>query len=249
MVSLVSPISNYDQGVQQAKSNPLYPEYKSSGKHGLQPLSSGIHLAINSQPVTFADKMVKAAGMLANIISSDATVDLPDLVSQDAALQQPDQTQQQGQGQAGYKTANIGMGGGQGRVSAQWLYQSLRGQGIPPVAAAALVAIAGRESGYRSDAYNGNRGTGDDSLGLFQINLLDGGWTSTLQKNGMSDPRNQLLTPEGSVMGAAILYNTSGLTPWGGYKGVPWQNGTDLAAAAAASGGEVSVDELANYHG
>jgi hypothetical protein len=124
------------------------------------------------------------------------------------------------------------------------LYKALLAAGLPPTAAAAFVSIAGRESGYNTSAHNGNRGTGDDSYGLFQINLLNGGWTSFLKAHGLSNPAKDLTTLEGSVKAAAAIYASSGLHPWGGYKGVPWWNGTNLDAGAAASGGQVTTADM-----
>lgn len=126
--------------------------------------------------------------------------------------------------------------GAAGAVDPHALYQALKAQGLDPVHAAALVAIAGRESSYVPTAHNGNAGTGDDSWGLFQINKLGGQhsqWTS-----------QQLSTLEGSAQAAADLVKSGGLTPWGPYKGVSWATGTNLDAAAAATGGEVTPEQL-----
>lgn len=140
-----------------------------------------------------------------------------------------------------------GAGGGsvtQGDVSPQQLYAALTAAGLPPNAAAAFVSIAGRESGYNTAAHNDNASTGDDSLGLFQVNLLNGGWTDFLKAHGMADPRSELTTLEGSVKAAAAIYGSSGLHPWGGYKGMPWWYSTDLDVGASASGGAVSVADM-----
>lgn len=133
---------------------------------------------------------------------------------------------------------------GKGNVNPTQLYGALTAAGLPPTAAAAFVSIAGRESSYNTGAFNGNAGTGDKSYGLFQINLLNGGWTSFLQAHGLADPAKDLLTEDGAVRAAAAIYGSSGLHPWGGYKGMPWWNGTNLDAGAAASGGQVTVDDL-----
>lgn len=126
--------------------------------------------------------------------------------------------------------------GSSGKVDPASLYAMLKAQGLDPVHAAALVAIAGRESGYDPAAFNGDRSTGDESYGLFQINKL-GGMHS--QWSG-----DELKTVEGAVSAAATLVEQSGLHPWGGYKGVSWSRGTDLDAAAAATSGEVTVGQL-----
>lgn len=123
-----------------------------------------------------------------------------------------------------------------GSVDPKTLYQQLKAQGLDPIHAAALVAIAGRESGYRADAHNGNASTGDNSYGLFQINLL-GGMHSQFSPEMLS-------TAGGSVQAAASLVKSGGLQPWGGYKGAAWSQGTNLQAASDATGGEVTVGQL-----
>lgn len=144
-------------------------------------------------------------------------------------------------GSGGSQGANMT---GKGNVNPTQLYGALTAAGLPPAAAAAFVSIAGRESGYNTGAFNGNAGTGDKSYGLFQINLLGGGWTNFLQAHGIANPAQDLLTEEGAVRAAAAIYGASGLHPWGGYKGVPWWNGTNLDAGAQASGGAVTVQDL-----
>lgn len=134
--------------------------------------------------------------------------------------------------------------GGKGNVSPNKLYADLTAAGLPPAAAAAFVSIAGRESGYNTGAFNGNAKTGDKSYGLFQVNLLGGGWGPFLQAHGMSDPATQLLTEQGSVQAAAAIYGSSGLHAWGAYKGQPWWTGTNLQAGADASGGAVTPADM-----
>lgn len=133
---------------------------------------------------------------------------------------------------------------GKGNVAPAQLYGALTAAGLPPTAAAAFVSIAGRESGYNTGAFNGNASTGDKSYGLFQINLLGGGWTDFLKAHGLADPATDLTTLQGSVKAAAAIYASSGLHPWGGYKGVPWWNGTNLDAGAQASGGAVTTADM-----
>lgn len=133
---------------------------------------------------------------------------------------------------------------GKGNVSPKQLYSALTAAGLPPAAAAAFVSIAGRESNYNTNAFNGNARTGDQSYGLFQVNLLGGGWTNFLKAHGMSDPTSQLRTLQGSVQAAAAIYGNSGLHSWGAYKGQPWWQGTNLDAGAQASGGQVTTQDM-----
>lgn len=55
-----------------------------------------------------------------------------------------------------------------------WLKAVLREAGFEGKALKEAWAIAMRESTGRPTAHNGNRNTGDNSYGLFQINMIDG---------------------------------------------------------------------------
>jgi hypothetical protein len=110
---------------------------------------------------------------------------------------------------------------------------------VDPLHAAALTAIAGRESSYDASAHNDNPKTGDNSFGLFQINKLGG------MHSQWSD--ESLLSVGGSLDAGAELVKSGGLQPWGGYKGVPWWHGVSdqlLSDAVNASGGQVTLEQL-----
>ena len=83
-----------------------------------------------------------------------------------------------------------------------------------------MVAIAMRESGGRSNAFNGDHTTGDKSYGLWQINMLGAMGPARAKAFGISD-YDQLYDPLTNAKAAFTLYQQSGnkLTPWGGYKG------------------------------
>lgn len=132
-----------------------------------------------------------------------------------------------------------GAPGAGGRAEPSALYAALVAAGLDPTHAAAFVAVAGRESNYDVGAHNGNAGTGDDSYGLFQINLLGG-------MHSQYSPE-MLTTVDGAAQAAAEMFQTSGTHPWGPYKGVSWLAGTEdhWATASAASGGQVSVQQIA----
>lgn len=96
-------------------------------------------------------------------------------------------------------------------------------------------AIARRESSGRPEAHNGNAATGDDSYGLFQLNVL-GSLRARLATWGLSSPA-QLYDPATNVRAAYQLWQSSGWRPWGGYKaawGFDPFHGTNLEAARAA---------------
>lgn len=81
---------------------------------------------------------------------------------------------------------------------------------------ATAVAIALRESNLNPGAFNGNKATGDESYGLFQINLL-GSLRSRLQSFGLTDPQ-QLLDPAANARAAYQMYKQSGFHAWLGYR-------------------------------
>lgn len=99
------------------------------------------------------------------------------------------------------------------------------------------VAISKRESGWNSGAHNPNRSTGDDSYGLFQINMMDKLGESRRPWFGIS--RNEdLFDPMINVSAAKKLYESGkeakgdGWYHWGGYKGMAGNYSTNMAEAA-----------------
>ena len=124
-------------------------------------------------------------------------------------------------------------------MSAEEVAQLLYGVGFRGDDLVSMVAIAGRESGYRPEAHRTNadpaKMVGD--FGLFQINYIND--TPQLrQAIGLTD-RSQLLDPEMNAKAAHYLYERAGLKPWtagpGGWRpdGDPTY-GTDVEAARAA---------------
>lgn len=78
-------------------------------------------------------------------------------------------------------------------------------------------AIVMRESNCRSHAYNGNHKTGDNSYGIFQINMIEEVGDSRREKFGMVS-NAMLLDP---VTNAQIAYYMSkGGTDWSAWKGM-----------------------------
>lgn len=78
-------------------------------------------------------------------------------------------------------------------------------------------AIVMRESNCRSHAYNGNVKTGDNSYGIFQINMIEDVGDSRREKFGMVS-NAMLLDP---VTNAQIAYYMSkGGTDWSAWKGM-----------------------------
>lgn len=124
---------------------------------------------------------------------------------------------------------------------AQLAYQA----GFRGDALTTIVAIAKRESGYNPSAYNGNAGTGDNSVGLTQINLIGDllpARGKILQQLGYNvDPNNaaqvrKALEDPLTNLKVAYVLSSSGTNfyPWGGYKGQDPTYATDIPAARTA---------------
>lgn len=119
-------------------------------------------------------------------------------------------------------------------------------------------AIAMAESGGRANAHNGNASTGDNSYGLFQINMLGAMGPARLKQYGLSS-NNDLFD---ALTNAKVAYKMSkGGTNWG-----PWSTYTNGAykkyygGSSATVGGTgsalgeavtpgLSDDELASQYG
>jgi cell wall-associated NlpC family hydrolase len=124
-------------------------------------------------------------------------------------------------------------------MSPEEVAQLLHGVGFRGEDLVSMVAIAGRESGYRPEAHRTNtdpeKMVGD--FGLFQINYIND-TPAFRQAIGLTD-RSQLLDPEMNAKAAHYLYERAGLKPWtagpGGWRpdGDPTY-GTDVEAARAA---------------
>lgn len=74
-----------------------------------------------------------------------------------------------------------------GQLKDKELEDVLKQAGFKGKALQVAFGIAKRESSGNSKAYNGNTGTGDNSYGLFQINLL-GSLASRVKQYGLSGP-------------------------------------------------------------
>jgi len=76
-----------------------------------------------------------------------------------------------------------------------------------------MLAISWRESRWNPKAYNGNRSTGDDSYGLFQINMLGDMGPKRAKDFGITDYK-ELFDPITNVKAARIMYGGGNLNPW-----------------------------------
>lgn len=109
-------------------------------------------------------------------------------------------------------------------------------------------AIALAESGGRSMAYNGNAKTGDDSYGLFQINMMNNDPNSPNMGNNRLKQLHlasnaALFNPETNVQAAYKISNKgTWFTPWSTYKSGAYVKYLDDAAKAGHLAGLPSYD-------
>lgn len=117
------------------------------------------------------------------------------------------------------------------------IYQAALAAGFNPSQAVTMTAIALAESSGNPTAHNPNRATGDDSYGLWQINMIDTLGPARRTQFGI-DNNDALYDPHTN---AAAAFKVSG----GGANFTPWTTFTSgaykshLAEAQAAAGGQV----------
>lgn len=103
------------------------------------------------------------------------------------------------------------------KLSDQELVALLKAVGFEGKALREAWAIAKKESTGRPLAHNGNASTGDNSYGLFQINMLGELGVARRAKFGL-DSNAELLNP---VVNAQIAYHMSGGgKDWSAWKGI-----------------------------
>lgn len=103
---------------------------------------------------------------------------------------------------------------------------------------AIMTAIAMAESGSNPRAHNPNASTGDNSYGLWQINMLGGMGPARRKALGLAS-NDQLLDPATNARAAYLIYKQQGLNAWSVYK-----HGTYaqyLGAATQAAGSPATV--------
>jgi hypothetical protein len=92
----------------------------------------------------------------------------------------------------------------------------LRRAGFPEAEVPLMVNIARRESGLRPGAHNPNRATGDNSFGLFQINMIDRLGPERLRQFAPLGVRRyeDLKDPWKNVQAAKLVRDRQGLGAW-----------------------------------
>lgn len=114
-------------------------------------------------------------------------------------------------------------------LSGRQVYDLATAAGFPPGDANTATQIAWAESGWKADAHNNNPNTGDNSYGLWQINLIvnsvnDG--NAIREKYGLAN-NDALKDPATNARVAYDFWRTRGFSPWsvynsGKYKEAPW---------------------------
>lgn len=111
------------------------------------------------------------------------------------------------------------------------IYTLALAQGLSPSAAKTAAAIAMAESGGNPRAHNGNAGTGDDSYGLWQINMLGALGPARRAQLGLSS-NDQLFDPVTNAKAMRMISSTgTNFQPWSVYKSGAYQKymGADVA--------------------
>lgn len=116
------------------------------------------------------------------------------------------------------------------------LIQTLQQAGFRGEALRTAYAVAMAESGGRATAHNPNASTGDNSYGLFQINMLGGLGPARLRQYGLS--RNEdLFDP---ATNARVAFRMSGggrdWSPWSAYKNGAYKKYLNAAPGVGKGG-------------
>lgn len=99
---------------------------------------------------------------------------------------------------------------------------------------ATALAVAYAESNWRTGAHNPNASTGDNSFGLFQINMLGALGPDRLQRYGLN--RNEdLYDPQTNARVAYSMFSSSGFSPWSTWKRGEHEQYMDIARNAISS--------------
>lgn len=90
-------------------------------------------------------------------------------------------------------------------------------QGLAPEKAILMAAVGMAESSGRTDVVNNNPATGDNSFGLWQINMIGSLGPSRMAKYGLRS-FDDLKDPETNARVMSDILGSSGINAWGAYK-------------------------------
>jgi hypothetical protein len=117
-------------------------------------------------------------------------------------------------------------------LSLDGLAQILRSQGFSEDRVPTMLAIAQAESGGNPRAHNPNAATGDNSYGLFQVNMLGGMGPERRRQFGISS-NEELFDPATNARVAKGILESQGFGAWSVYKGGQYKQ--HLGAAEEAT--------------
>lgn len=103
------------------------------------------------------------------------------------------------------------------RLSKAQITSLVRQAGFPEDVVPTMVGIAGGESSFNPRAHNPNASTGDNSYGLFQINMLGDMGPERRQLFGIQS-NEELFDPVKNVQAAKAIYDRQGLGAWSVYR-------------------------------
>jgi hypothetical protein len=106
---------------------------------------------------------------------------------------------------------------GKGSLPVSNLGSLARSAGFPVEQAVIMAAIAMAESSGRARAHNNNRSTGDDSYGLWQINMIDRLGPERRRQLGIGS-NDALFDPATNARAARQVYLSQGFGAWSVYK-------------------------------
>jgi hypothetical protein len=115
----------------------------------------------------------------------------------------------------------------------------VRKAGYPEHLIPTKVAIAMAESSGNPFAHNPNANTGDNSYGLFQINMLGGMGPERRKQFGISS-NDQLFNPELNAKAAKQIFDSQGLNAWSVYKSGKYKDFMVEAEKAAKASGQLT---------
>jgi hypothetical protein len=113
-----------------------------------------------------------------------------------------------------------------------------------------MVAIAYAESGGNPKSHNTNAGTGDNSYGLWQINMIGSLGPSRRKAFGISS-NDQLFDPATNAKAARTIFNSQGLGAWTTYTRGTYMKfmKADSADTGASESAPVSTDQYSGISG
>ena len=109
------------------------------------------------------------------------------------------------------------------RISVNNLANLLRQAGFPEKDIPTMIGIAGGESSFNPRAFNPDASTGDQSYGLFQINMLGDLGPERRAQFGLRS-NEELYDPVTNIRAAKKIYDTQGLGAWGAYTNQSYKN-------------------------